>query len=156
MVAAAHVEPFHIGEDVPKSLRNRRQGGLQGVGVLLAEGMEVQSVQQGGQLRGHLPVPLGPGGPQPGAGGAGVVDRVALLGGALGIDPQTDALSGGLGPGAEFCQLAGGIEDDVARVLQQLFKLVRPVGPAEDVDLLFRQLLKAQPRLKQTAGLGAR
>ena len=42
----------------------------------------------------------------------------------------------------------------MACVLQQLAEVLLPVGPAEDVDLLVRQGLPAEPRLKQTAGLG--
>ena len=52
-------------------------------------------------------------------------------------------------------QLAGGVEHDVVRVLQQLCELVCPVGGAEHMVLFFRQLLPAQAALVQAAGLGA-
>ena len=143
-----------MGKHVAEFLCHSLQRDLQRVGILLTEGVKMQTVEQVNQLRRHISVPLGTSGPEAGAGRAGIVDLVALLGGALGIDAQAPALAGGLRPGAELRELSRGVEDDVARVVQQLVELVRPVGPAEDVDLLLRQLLPAQPRLEQTAGLG--
>ena len=49
-----------------------------------------------------------------------------------------------------------GVKDDVVGVLQELLKLVLPVGPAEHVDLPLGHLLLAQPGLIEAAGLGAR
>ena len=46
MVSAAKVQPLHIRQDVSEFLRHGVQGGLQRVGILLAEGVEMQSVQQ--------------------------------------------------------------------------------------------------------------
>ena len=116
----------------------------------------MQTVQQGGQLRVrcHGGVPLGTGGAQTAAGGAGVVDFVSLLRGALRVDAQTDAFARRLCRRAEFCQLAGRVEHDVVGVLQQFLKLVCPVGGAEHMVLLLRQLFPAQTALVQAAGLG--
>ena len=77
--------------------------------VLLAEGVEVQTVQQSGQLRvrGYCGVPLGTGSAQTAAGGAGVINFMTLLRGALRVDAQTDAFARCLCRRAELCQLAG-------------------------------------------------
>ena len=56
---------------------------------------------------------------------------------------------------AELCQLVGRVEHDVVSVLQQFLELVGPVGGAEHMVLLLRQLLPAQAALVQAAGLGA-
>ena len=58
-------------------------------------GVEVEAIQQLRQLRvgRHGGVPLGPGGAQTAARGAGVIDLVALLGGMLGVHPQAHALA---------------------------------------------------------------
>ena len=120
--------------------------------------MEVQAVQQGGEagLLGHGGIPLGTGGAQAAARGAGVVNFVSLLGGALRVDPQADALARSLGGRTEFCQLAGRVEDDVVCILEQLIKLIGPVGGAENMVFFFRKLLFAQAALVQAAGLRAR
>ena len=157
MVAAPKVHPLHLGQQVPERCLHRFQGHSQGVGVLLAEGVEVEAIQQLRQLRvgRHGGVPLGPGGAQTAARGAGVIDGMALLGGALRVYPQAHAFAGGLGCRAEFGQLAGGVEHDVVGVLQKLCELVCPVGSAEHMVFLFRQLFPAQAALVQAAGLGA-
>ena len=155
MVPAPHVEPFHLGQNVPKLLLDCMKGSFQIVGVLLAQGVEVKAVQQlqGGLV--HLLVPHVPGHSHAAAGGAGVIDGVALLGGALGVDAQPQALARLLSLEAEGFQLMNGVEDDVVCVLQELLKLVRAVGPAEHVDLTLGHLLLAQPGLIEAAGLGA-
>ena len=89
-------------------------GGLQVVGVLLAQRVKVQAVQQGQQAL----VEISQGSAQPGAGGAGVIDGVALLGGALRVDPQADRFARILCPLAVLAQLVGGIKDKVVGVLQ--------------------------------------
>ena len=157
MVAAPKVHPLHLGQQIPERCLHRFQGHRQGVGVLLAEGVEVEAIQQLRQLRvsRHGGVPLGPGGAQTAAGGTGVIDGMALLGGALRVYPQAHAFAGGLGCRAKLGQLAGRVEHDVVGVLQQLCELVCPVGSAEHMVLLFRQLLPAQAALVQAAGLGA-
>ena len=108
MVAASKVHPLHLGQQVCELCLHRFQGHSQGVGVLLAEGVEVEAIQQLRQLRvsGHGGVPLGPGGAQAAAGGAGVIDGMALLGGALGVYPQAHAFAGSLGRRAKLGQLA--------------------------------------------------
>ena len=155
---AAEVEPAHPGQQVPELLFHGCQRHGQRVGVLLAQGVEVQSVQQPGQGRVclHGGVPLGTCGTQAAARGAGVVNGVALLGGALGVHPQPHALACGLCCGAELCQLPGRVEHDVVRILQKLCKFIVPVGGAEYMVLFFRQFLFAKAALVQAAGLGAR
>ena len=113
----------------------------------------MQPIQQGNQRRGHLGIPLLPGGAQAAAGGAGIIDGMFLLGGAFRVDPQSHAFPRRPGPEAEFFQLAGGIEHDVVRIPQNFFKIPLPVAGAEHMDLLPRHLLRSQPGLKQAAGL---
>ena len=68
---------------------------------------------------------------------------MALLRGALWVDAQAYALTRGLGGRTEFCQLAGRVEDDVVCILEQLIKLIGPVGGAENMVFFFRKLLFA-------------
>ena len=158
VVPPAKVEPLHPGQQVTEFRFQRGQGGRQCVGILLAQGVEVQAVQQVGQVRvlRRSGIPLGTGGAQTAARGAGVIDLVALLGGVLGVHPQAHALARRLCGRAELCQLVGRVEHDVVSVLQQLLELVGPVGGAEHMVFLLRQLLPAQAALVQAAGLGAR
>lgn len=51
VVSAAKVEPLHPGQQVTEFRFQRGQGGRQRVGILLAQGVEVQAVQQVGQVR---------------------------------------------------------------------------------------------------------
>ena len=120
VVPAAEVEPLHLGQQVCKFFLHRCQRHRQRIRVLLAQGVEVQTVQQGGQLRvrRHGGVPLGTGGAQTAAGGAGVVDFVTFLRGALRVDAQTNAFARCLCRRAELCQLAGRVEHDMVSVLQ--------------------------------------
>ena len=80
--------------------------------------MKVQPVQPGQSLSapGQCPLEAILGHAQPGAGGAGVVDDMALLGGALRIDTQADAFPGLLCLSAEPLQLIPGIEYDVIAI----------------------------------------
>ena len=156
VVPAPHVEPLHPGQNVPELLLYRLKGSFQIVGVLLTQGVEVKAVQQRQGVLVHLLVPHVPGHPHAAAWGAGVIDGVALLGGALGIDAQPQALARLLAPWTEGFQLMDGIKDDVVGVLQELLKLVLPVGPAEDMNLTLGHLLLAQPGLIEAAGLGTR
>ena len=107
--------------------RVQRQG--QRVGVLLTEGVEVEAVQQGREARllFQRGIPLGAGGAEAAARGAGVIDGVALLRRALGVDAQAHALARSLCRRAELCQLGGGVEDDVVGVVEQLVR-TRPPG----------------------------
>jgi len=88
VVSAAKVEPFHSRQQVCKLFLHCGQRHCQRIGVLLAQGVEVQTVQQGGQLRVrcHSGVPLSTGGAQTAAGCTGVVNFVSLLRGALRVD----------------------------------------------------------------------
>ena len=45
MVPAAKVEPLHPGQKIPELCFHRRQRQGQCIGILLAQGVEVQSVQ---------------------------------------------------------------------------------------------------------------
>ena len=137
MVPAAKVEPLHAEQKVAEGGFHRRECLGQRIGVLLAQGVEVQAVQQGGQLRVllHGGIPLGAGGAKAAARGAGVVNCMAFLRGVLGVHPQAHALARRLCGRAEFCQLVGRVEHDVVSVLQQLLELVGPVGGAEPVAL---------------------
>ena len=111
--------------------------------------MEVEPVQQGQQA----PVKIFQSGPQPGTGGTGVVNGVALLGGALRVDPKPHLLSRFLGPLSKLPKLAGGVEHKVVRVGEQLVQLLLPVGRGKHVDLP-GELLPAKAGLKQAAGGG--
>ena len=73
VVPAAKVEPLHPGQQVTEFRFQRGQGGRQRVGILLAQGVEVQAVQQVGQVRvlRRSGIPLGTGGAQTAAGAQG-------------------------------------------------------------------------------------
>ena len=114
MVAAAEIYPFEAMQIFSKLLLKGPCGGFQVVGILFAQGMEVQSIQQ----REQRLVKVCKGGAQPGAGGAGVIDGVALLGGALRVDPQADRFARILCPLTILAQLVGGVKDKVVGVLQ--------------------------------------
>ena len=129
VVAAAEVEPLHPGQDIAKLRLHGLQGPGKSVGVLLAEGVEVEAVQQG-KVRF---VDLIPGGAQAGAGGAGIVDGV-LLGGAEGIDPKSHAAI--FTPGLELSQLRHGIKNDMVAQRDDFIKLSVPVGGGKHVVFL--------------------
>ncbi len=80
---------------------------------------------------------------------------MAVLGRALGIDAQSHTFARRLGRGAKFCQLRGRVEDDMVGVPQQLVHFICAVGRAENVHFFAGHSLRAEPRLKQAAGLGA-
>ena len=157
VVSAAEIEPFQPRQQVAEFLFHSVQRHGQRVGVLLTEGVEVQAVQQGGEARLFCQsrVPLGAGGAETAARGAGVIDGMAFLRGTLRVDAQTDALARCLGRRAELCQLGRGVEHDVVGVIQKLVELVHPIGGAEDVVLLLGQLFLAQTALVEAAGLSA-
>ena len=158
VVSAAEVEPLQARQQAAELRLDRVQRQGQRVGVLLTEGVEVEAVQQGREARllFQRGIPLGAGGAEAAARGAGVIDGMALLRRALGVDAQAHALARSLCRRAELCQLGGGVEDDVVGVVEQLGELVHPVGGAEDVVLLLGQLLPAQTALVEAAGLRAR
>ena len=158
VVSAAKVQPLHPGQQVAEAVFHGGQRQGQRVGILLTQGVEVQAVQQTRQGRVclHSGVPLGTGGAQAAAGGAGVVDRMAFLGRAFRVDAQTDALARRFGCRAESGQLAGRVEDDVVGVVQQLVECVGSVGGAEHMVLLVGQRFPAEAALIEAAGLGAR
>ena len=158
VMSAAEVEPLHIGQQIAKLFCHGIQRHGQCIGVLLAESVEVQSVQklrQAGVLR-HGGIPCCAGRTKAAAGRAGVVDRVAVLRGAFRVDAQPYAFARSLDLCTEFCQLCRGVKDDMVGIAQQLVHLVRAVGGAEYMDFFAGHLLGTQPCLKQAAGLGAR
>ena len=155
---AAEVEPLHIGQQIAELFCHGVQRHGQRIGVLLAERVEVQSVQklrQAGVLR-HGGIPCCAGRTKAAAGRAGVVDRVAVLRGAFRVDAQPYAFARRLDLCTEFCQLCRGVKDDMVGIAQQLVHLVRAVGGAKDMHLTAGHLLGTQPCFKQAAGLGAR
>ena len=87
---------------------------------------------------------------------AGVIDGVAVLRRTFRVDAQPYAFPRRFGRGTEFCKLCRGVEHNVVGIAQQLIHLVCTVGGAEHVHLPAGHFLRAQPRLKQAAGLGAR
>ena len=147
VVAAAQIQPFQAGQIRPELFLKGGQGGFQRVGILLAQGVEMQPVQQGQQLR----VKIRQGGAQAAARGAGIIDGVALLGGAFGIHPQPHLLARRFGHRAEPAQLGRAVEYKMVGVVQQLIKLFRLVGRAEYMGLP-AEFLFAQPGLVQAAG----
>ncbi len=116
----------------------------------------MKAVQQRQRLLVHLLVPHRPGHSHAAAGGAGVIDGMALLSGPLRVDAQSQAFAHLFAPGTEVFELMDGVKDDVVGVLQELLKLVLPVGPAEHMDLFAGHFFFPQPGLIETAGLGPR
>ena len=116
----------------------------------------MQAIQQIGQrgVRRYCGVPLGAGGAKAAAGGAGVINSVAVLGGAFRVDAQPHAFACRFCGRAELCQLGGGVKDDMVRVLHQFIHFVRTVGRAEHMDFLAGHLFRTQAGFKQAAGLG--
>ena len=156
MVPSAHVEPLHPGQDIPEALFHGGQGCLQRVGTLLAQRVEMESVQQAGQLFRHFPVPCFPRHAQAASLRAGIIDVMPFLGGAFRVDPQADAFPAFLRSRPELLQLPHGIEHNMVRVPQQLPELILPVSGAENMHLFPRHFLRAQPGFIQAAGLGSR
>ncbi len=78
-MAAAEIDPRHPGENIPEPLLQRVEGGRQIVRVLFAQGVEVEAVQQGDEIRRHFFIPLSAGCAETAAGCAGIVDRVPVL-----------------------------------------------------------------------------
>ena len=157
VMSAAEVEPLHIGQQIAEFFSHGVQRHGQCIGVLLAERVEVQSVQklrQAGVLR-HGGIPCCAGRTKAAAGRAGIVDCVAVLRGAFGVDAQPYAFARRLDLCTEFCQLCRGVKDDMVGIAQQLVHLVRAVGGAKDMHLA-GHLFGTQPCFKQAAGLGAR
>ena len=146
MVPAAEVQPAQPGEELAEACLDGVQRRLQRIGILLAERVEVQAAEQ----RQHLGVELRPGNAEAGLLAAGVIDRVALLCGALGIDAQA-----GLLPGSEDlrrigAQLGAGVEHDMVAQAGQLRDILGAVGGGEHMVFAL-QLLGRQPGLKKAA-----
>ena len=117
MMPAAHIYPFHPGQNIPESVFNRFQGNVQSIGILLTQCMKMKSVQKSCEFFRHFFVPAFPCHPQTAARRTGIIDGMTFLGGALGIDPDPDAFSLGLCLFAVFFQLTGRIKDDMIRIV---------------------------------------
>ncbi len=89
--------------------------------------------------------------PQAGAGGAGIVNRVLLLG-MLGVyaQPAGDGSARRADPIPETAPLSERIEYDMVTDFQQLVKFIIPVGGGVDVHLT-AHFLMAEPCLEQRA-----
>ena len=147
VVPAAEVQPAQSGEKLAEACLDGVQRRLQRIGILLAERVEVQAAEQ----RQHLGVELRPRDAEAGLLAAGVIDRVALLCRALGIDAQA-----GLLPGSEDlrrigAQLGAGVEHDMVAQAGQLRDIPGAVGGGEHM-VFAMQLLGRQPGLKKAAG----
>lgn len=94
MMTAAEVEPVQLVQIFAEAFFKSFGSRFQVIGVLLAEGVEVQSIQQ----RQQRFIEVGKGSAQSGAGCARVIDGMTLLGGMFGIDAQTDGFSGSFCP----------------------------------------------------------
>ena len=91
MMTAAEVEPVQLVQIFAEAFFKGFGSRFQVIGILLAEGVEVQPIQQ--RQQGFIEV--GKGSAQSGAGCARVIDGMTLLGGMFGIDAQTGLLPGG-------------------------------------------------------------
>ena len=150
-MAAAEVYPLHPRQVIAELLFHCLQGLCQSIRVLFAQGMEMNSVQALDIFLCHFPPELLRRGSQSGKGRAGIIDRVAFLGGTLRIDPESDASSRLLCPVPVLPQLSRGIKNHMAAVFQNFLHLLLPVGRRK--DMVFQaHLLISQPRLIQPAG----
>ena len=151
MVPAAEVDPLQAGEVVAEALLEGRQGRLQVVAVLLAEGVEVQPLEPLHDLRGEVGRPCA----EPGARRAGVIER-HRTGGVLRIDPHAagDPARRRRDGLAEAPPLARGVEAQVVGVAQHHRHLLLGEGRRVAVHLA-AEGLRPQARLVLAAGRGA-
>ena len=147
MVPAAEVQPAQSGEKLAEACLDGVQRRLQRIGILLAERVEVQAAEQ----RQHLGVELRPRDAEAGLLTAGVIDRMPLLRGALGIDAQTGLLPGGEDLRRIGAQLRAGVEHNMVAQAGQLRDILGAVGGGEHMVFAL-QLLGRQPGLKKAAG----
>ena len=145
VVPATHIQPFHPGQHITKFGFHCFQSFSQVVGILLTKGVKVQPVQKRQQILCHFPVPDFPGDTQTAAGGTGVVNGMAFLGGAFGIDTQSQTFS--FGQRAELFQLVNGVENNVVGVVQQFRKFFFPIGTAKHMDFPISHFFSAQSSL---------
>ena len=102
VVSAAKVQPLHPGQQVAEAVFHGGQRQGQRVGILLAQGVEVQAVQQVGQVRvlRHSGIPLGTGGTQTAwpswVEHSGLMRRPTLLPAALAAGPNLASWRGEL------------------------------------------------------------
>ena len=157
VVAAAEVYPLDVAEVLAESVDDGIEGGLQVVGVLFAQCVEVESVDEPEQGRMGADALLEDVErcAQTASGGTGVVDGMSLLGGAFGIDAEAHL---------EACipcllsepeQLGGGVEHDMVADAAYLVDVLFPVGGGEHVVFLSRHFLMAEACLEQPGGGGS-
>ena len=156
VVPAAHVDPAALGQPGAEFFLHGGQGALQGVGVLLAKGMEMQA-GDALQSRGvKIFAPDAQARPRR----AGVVDGRRALG-MLRIDPQpaldtpvrTAALIVHGNGGAKLPPLSRGIEHQVVCEGEQLGHFARVPGGGKGVHLPAKRLPR-QAGLVHRAGAG--
>ncbi|MPN15367.1 hypothetical protein SDC9_162698 [bioreactor metagenome] len=146
MVSAAQVNPRKLRQIAAEPRLHRRQGLQQGVGVLLAQGVKMQTGNPLGQplgklLRRHA---------QPGAGGAGVVDAMGL-GGVHGVYADAHLSARRQGGGREARILGHGVKNHMVADGQKRLHLLGGVGSGKHMGLAPHVFIP-QPRLKQAAG----
>ena len=153
-MAAAEVDPVHALEEMAELLLDRRQRAFQGPEALLAQCVEVEpgdAVEIGALKR-------GPGGAQPRARRAGVVDfgrALAVLRIEAHAEPQMRPFR--LGAErliAEPVPLACGIEDHMVRQREHLGEVLARIGRRKAMHLA-AVILTAKPGLPRSAGRGA-
>ena len=149
-VAAAHVEPFDLREQVAESLLDPHECLFEVVGGRLAQRVEVQpfdALRQCGQLVG--------GNAQSRPGGTGVVE-VGLYLGVFGVDAQSarHAVAVGHDLGVEVLELAQRVEGDVAAVAQDGGEIALGIGRRIGVGGA-AHLFEGEPGLVYGAGGGA-
>ena len=150
MMSAAEVHPLHFMEIRTELFFHRFQCHRQIIRVLLAQRMEMYSVQTADLFLRHLPLQSFQRCPQPGERRAGIVDRMSLLSGALRVDAQPHAASCSPDLPPVFPDLSRRIKHDMITVLQDLVHLFLTVCRGKDMVLL-PHLLIPQPRLIQPA-----
>ena len=149
-VAAAHVEPFDLRQQVAESLFDPHEGLLEVVGGRLAQRVEVQPLDALRQVRQLVGRDA-----QPRTGGTGVVE-VGLDLGVFGVDAQSarHAVAVGHDLGVEVLELAQRVEGDVAAVPQDGGEIALGVGWRIGVGGA-AHLFEGEPGLVYGAGGGA-
>ena len=132
MVAAAQIEPLHALHIFAEALLKRRDRAHQIVRILLAQGVEMETVdtaqqvglevfQRDAQTRGRA---------------AGIVHCVlGRLGRAFGVEAQAAALARRAGQAAVRLPLVEGVEHNMVGIVQQLLKFALRIGGGVDVGL---------------------
>ncbi len=151
VVAAAEVDPFHLAEVGCEFFLHDGEDAFEGIGILLAEGVEMEAVDSVEGFVGEL----GGGNSEAGAGGAGVIDVGGDFG-VFGVDAEAagDGAGGILDGGAEFFPLGEGIENDVVGDGEDFAEIFFGIGGGADVDFA-AEFLAGEPGFVDGAGGGA-